>query len=37
MLATLDRFTDVEIPLPDSTGPAKFRAFYTTWQAELSV
>jgi predicted nucleotidyltransferase component of viral defense system len=34
---TLDRFTDAEIPLPDSTGPAEFRAFYTTWQAELSA
>ena len=37
MLATLDRFTDAEIPLPDSTGPAEFRAFFTTWQAELSA
>jgi hypothetical protein len=37
MLATLDRFTDSEIPLPDGTGPAEFRAFYITWQAELSA
>jgi hypothetical protein len=37
MLATLDRFTDTEIPLPDSTAPAEFRAFYATWRSELSA
>jgi hypothetical protein len=37
MLATLDRLTDTEIPLPDGTAPAEFRAFYATWQAELSA
>jgi predicted nucleotidyltransferase component of viral defense system len=37
MLVTLDRFTDAEIPLPGSTTPAEFRAFYTAWHAELSA
>lgn len=37
MLATLDRLTDAEIPLPDGTMPAEIRAFYATWQAELSA
>jgi hypothetical protein len=37
MLATLDRLTDVEIPLPDGTTPAELRAFYATWQSELSA
>jgi hypothetical protein len=39
MLTTLDRLADAEIPLPDGTTPAEFmaRAFYTTWQSELSA
>jgi predicted nucleotidyltransferase component of viral defense system len=37
MLATLDRFSDTEIPLPDGTTPAEFRAFYVIWQSELSA
>jgi hypothetical protein len=37
MLAALDRFIDSDIPLPDGTTPAEFRAFYTTWQSELSA
>jgi predicted nucleotidyltransferase component of viral defense system len=37
MLATLDRLSDTEIPLPDGTTPAEFRAFYATWQSELSA
>jgi hypothetical protein len=37
MLATLDRLTDAEIPLPDGTTPAELRAFYVTWQSELSA
>jgi hypothetical protein len=37
MLATLDRLADAEIPLPDGTTPAEVRAFYATWQSELSL
>ncbi len=37
MLATLDRLADAEIPLPDGTTPAEVRAFYATWQSELSA
>jgi hypothetical protein len=37
MLATLDRFTDAEIPIPDGTTPAELRAFYASWQSELSA
>lgn len=37
MLATLDRFTDTEIPVPGGTTPAELRAFYTTWHSELSA
>lgn len=37
MLATLDRLADAEIPVPDGTTPAEFRAFYATWQSELSA
>jgi hypothetical protein len=37
MLATLDRLSDTEIPLPNGTTPADFRAFYATWQSELSA
>lgn len=37
MLATLDRLADGEIPLSDGTTPAEVRAFYATWQSELSL
>ncbi len=37
MLATLDRLSNTEIPLPDGTAPADFRAFYSIWQSELSA
>jgi predicted nucleotidyltransferase component of viral defense system len=37
MLATLDRLSDTEIPLPYGTTPAEFRAFYAIWQSELSA
>ena len=37
MLTTLDRFTDAEIPVPDGATPADLRAFYATWQADLSA
>jgi Nucleotidyl transferase AbiEii toxin, Type IV TA system len=35
MLATLDRFTDDEIPAPDGMPSGALRAFYTAWRAEL--
>ena len=35
MLATLDRFTDDEIPLPDGSSVDDLRAFYATWRPEL--
>jgi hypothetical protein len=37
MLATLDRFTDDEIPLPDGSSVAELRAFYSTWRSELTA
>jgi hypothetical protein len=35
MIATLDRFTDDEIPVPDGSSVAELRAFYATWRSEL--
>ncbi len=35
MIATLDRFTDDEIPIPDGSSVAELRAFYATWRSEL--
>jgi hypothetical protein len=37
MIATLDRFTDSEIPMPEGLSVAGLRAFYTTWRSELSA
>ncbi len=37
MIATLDRFTDSEIPVPDSLSAAELRTFDTTWRSELSA
>jgi predicted nucleotidyltransferase component of viral defense system len=37
MIATLDRFTDSDIPVPDGTSAAELRAFYAAWRAELSA
>lgn len=37
MLATLDRFTDDEIPLPGGSSVAELRAFYSTWRSELTA
>jgi hypothetical protein len=37
MIATLDRFTDSDIPVPDGTSVAELRAFYAAWRAELSA
>jgi hypothetical protein len=36
MLATLDRFTDSEIPLPDGSSAGELRAFYSAWRSELT-
>jgi hypothetical protein len=37
MIATLDRFTDSDIFVPDGISAAGLRAFYQTWQSELSA
>jgi hypothetical protein len=37
MFATLDRFTNAEIPVPDSSSAAELRAFYATWRSELAA
>jgi hypothetical protein len=37
MIATLDRFTDNEIPVPDGSSVAELRAFYVTWRSELEA
>jgi hypothetical protein len=36
MFATLGRFTDDEIPVPDGLSAAELRTFYSTWRAELA-
>jgi hypothetical protein len=35
MIATLERFADDEIPVPEGTSAAELRAFYAEWQSEL--
>jgi predicted nucleotidyltransferase component of viral defense system len=35
MLATLDRFTDDEIPVPGGSSVDDLRAFYAAWRLEL--
>jgi Nucleotidyl transferase AbiEii toxin, Type IV TA system len=37
MIATLDRFADHEIPVPDGSSAAELRAFYATWRSELTA
>ncbi len=37
MIATLDRFTDSEIPIPDGSSAAELRAFYAAWRPELTA
>ena len=37
MMATLDRFTDSEIPVPDGSSAAELRAFYAAWRSELTA
>lgn len=36
MMATLDRFTDGEIPVPSESSAAELRAFYMGWRSELT-
>lgn len=36
MLATLDRFTDSEIPVPEGSSAAELRDFYSAWRSELN-
>jgi hypothetical protein len=35
MIATLDRFADDEIPVPEGYSVAELRAFYAEWRSEL--
>ena len=37
MMATLDRFTDSEIPVPSGSSAAGLRAFYAAWRSELAA
>jgi hypothetical protein len=37
MIATLDRFTDNEIPVPGGSSATELRAFYATWRSELTA
>jgi hypothetical protein len=37
MIATLDRFTDDEIPVPDDSSAADLRRFYAIWRSELAA
>ena len=37
MIATLDRFTDSDIPVPDGSSAAELRAFYADWRSELAA
>lgn len=37
MIATLERFTDDEIPMPDGLSAADLRAFYASWRSELAT
>jgi predicted nucleotidyltransferase component of viral defense system len=36
MIATLDRFADDEIPVPDGSSAAELRAFYAAWRSDLA-
>jgi hypothetical protein len=37
MIATLDRFADDELPVPDGSSLAELRAFYAAWRSELAA
>ena len=36
MIATLDRFADDEIPVPEGSSVAELRSFYAIWRSELA-
>jgi predicted nucleotidyltransferase component of viral defense system len=35
MIATLDRFSDDEVPVPDGSSAPELRAFFAVWRSEL--
>jgi hypothetical protein len=35
--ATLDRFADEELPVPEGSFAAELRAFYAAWRSELAA
>jgi hypothetical protein len=37
MIATIDRFTDNELPVPNGSSAAVLRAFYVAWRSELAA
>ena len=37
MIATLDRFTGAEIPVPDDSSAAELPTFFTVWRSELAA
>ena len=37
LIATLGRFADSEIPVPDGSSAAELRAFYASWRSELAA
>ena len=37
MIATLDRFTDDEIPVPGGLSVSELRVFYAAWRSELMM
>lgn len=37
MIATLDRFADDELPVPDGSSAAELREFYAAWRSELAA
>jgi hypothetical protein len=37
MMATLDRFTDSEMPVPAGSSAAELRAFYAAWRSQLTT
>jgi hypothetical protein len=37
MMATLDRFTDREMPAPGGSSAAELRAFYAAWRSDLAA
>ena len=37
MIATLDRFTDKEIPVPEGSSVPELREFYAAWRSELTA